>query len=167
MLLVYITLLATFLHSCLAADPHKPSSAEDDDLMVPQPWLHSPHADQRRPALRSGSRPGSRPGSRSGPFSSSLRQMFSEAPTTAAPDSDIRTMARHAPAAEASSGGPAGGMRDQGMCEEVCHVCRQVISIRWAALCLLECRLGGRSYDACLTVWAFKHDIGLSRVTLS
>ena len=48
---------------------------------------------------------------------------------------------------------------ENGICEKVCHVCRQVLSIRWAALCFKECRLGGRAYDACLTVWFFRHSI--------
>lgn len=143
------------------------------DTTPPQPAQPAPHEDA--PWFRSPEpRAGPAPGSRASPFSSTLRHLISEtaaATTTRAP----RPMARHAPADGSGSSGSgslqlgAGGARDQGMCEEVCHMCRQVISIRWAALCLLECRLGGRSYDACLTVWAYQHDIGLrdSHVTLS
>ena len=45
-------------------------------------------------------------------------------------------------------------------CSLVCQFCRTVLSMRWAALCHVQCQSGGRAYDACVTVWSFKQDLG-------
>ena len=51
------------------------------------------------------------------------------------------------------------------VCASICQFCEQVISRRWSALCHVQCVSGGKSYDACVTVWTNRHDIGhLSRV---
>ena len=47
------------------------------------------------------------------------------------------------------------------MCETVCTHCRHILSMRWAALCRVQCKLGGRAYDACLTVWSVRADLGI------
>ena len=47
---------------------------------------------------------------------------------------------------------------DDSQCRNVCQLCRIVLSARWAALCYVQCHLGGREYDACLTVWSYRDD---------
>ena len=38
-------------------------------------------------------------------------------------------------------------------CRAVCKHCRKVLSIRWAALCTVQCRYRGQAYNACLIAW--------------
>lgn len=42
----------------------------------------------------------------------------------------------------------------ENQCDEVCGTCKHVVSIRVAALCPLECHMGGRSYEICKVVWS-------------
>lgn len=48
---------------------------------------------------------------------------------------------------------------DNDLCRTVCHFCRNVLGLRWTALCNVQCQLGGREYDACMTVWAVKEEL--------
>jgi hypothetical protein len=55
-----------------------------------------------------------------------------------------------------------GIVRDEELCRNICGFCKNVLSMRWAALCESHCRTGGRGYDACLTVWSFRAELGKS-----
>ena len=48
--------------------------------------------------------------------------------------------------------------RDDGgsVCESVCTHCRNALNLRWAALCHVQCKQGGRAYDACLTIYGMR-----------
>ena len=50
---------------------------------------------------------------------------------------------------------------DTKLCGQVCQFCRTVLSMRWAALCLVQCLAGGvgQAYNGCLVAWANKDDI--------
>ena len=50
-------------------------------------------------------------------------------------------------------------LRSEEMCRNICGFCRNVLSMRWAALCDSHCIFGGRGYDACHTVWSFREEI--------
>lgn len=44
-------------------------------------------------------------------------------------------------------------------CRTVCSYCRNVLIMRWAALCFVQCEQGGRAYDACLTIWSIRSEL--------
>ena len=48
---------------------------------------------------------------------------------------------------------------DNDLCRTVCHFCRNVLGLRWTALCNVQCQLGGREYDACMTIWSLKEEL--------
>ena len=93
-------------------------------LLLPQPWLRSPGVDYRR--------------HNTDPSKSSLHQILetsssasSAAETSMSPTVHPGPALRQAPESElpsevASSGQGTGHGGDSGMCQEVCHVCRQV-----------------------------------------
>ena len=45
------------------------------------------------------------------------------------------------------------------LCRDVCLHCRTVLGLRWTALCSSQCELGGREYDACMTLWSVKENL--------
>ena len=46
-------------------------------------------------------------------------------------------------------------------CEAVCEYCKDILSMRWAALCLDQCHKqgGGRAYDACYITFHLRDQI--------
>ena len=85
------------------------------------------------------------------------QQAKASALTSGPPPAMLRTSHTQVPSL-LSSAAAASSPQDveQQECRKVCRMCRQVLSIRVAALCLTECRLGGKSYDACYTVWSIR-----------
>ena len=44
---------------------------------------------------------------------------------------------------------------DKEMCLPVCDFCRRLISMRWVALCYMQCKTSkqGRGFEACMMLW--------------
>lgn len=49
---------------------------------------------------------------------------------------------------------------DNQQCRSICSYCREVLSIRWAALCRVQCKFRGQAYNACVIAWTeLRNDI--------
>ena len=48
---------------------------------------------------------------------------------------------------------------DDDLCRNVCLFCRNVLGLRRSALCNVQCCLGGREYDACMTIWSYRDEL--------
>ena len=48
---------------------------------------------------------------------------------------------------------------DDNLCRNVCQFCLNVLGLRWAALCNVQCFLGGREYGACMTIWSYRDEL--------
>ena len=48
---------------------------------------------------------------------------------------------------------------DDDLCRNVCLFCRNVLGLRRSALCNVQCFLGGREYDACMTIWSYRDEL--------
>ncbi len=59
-----------------------------------------------------------------------------------------------------SYSGPYQQEPEDEMCRNVCLFCRRMLSMRWAALCHVQCLVGGNAYDACATVWSLRDSLG-------
>ena len=66
---------------------------------------------------------------------------------------------QHGEMESGTSDGEATHVAANDLCRNVCHFCRNVLGLRWTALCNMQCKPGGREYNACVTIWSVKEEL--------